>query len=65
MFPLSQELKFGPLVGVKGPRTAVLLLKRIFGQDCFEVYFQSGSHKGGQDASHAADRGKDKDSDVM
>ena len=46
MFPLSHDLKFGPLTGVKGPRTPVRLLKRAFGLDCFEVYFQSGSHKG-------------------
>jgi hypothetical protein len=45
MFPLSDDLKFGPLTGIKGPRTPVLLLKRAFGLDCFEVYFQSASHK--------------------
>eukprot|EP00603_Paraphysomonas_imperforata_P009801 CAMPEP_0114477076 /NCGR_PEP_ID=MMETSP0104-20121206/15141_1 /TAXON_ID=37642 ORGANISM="Paraphysomonas imperforata, Strain PA2" /NCGR_SAMPLE_ID=MMETSP0104 /ASSEMBLY_ACC=CAM_ASM_000202 /LENGTH=907 /DNA_ID=CAMNT_0001651941 /DNA_START=12 /DNA_END=2735 /DNA_ORIENTATION=+ len=45
MFPLSEELKLGPHVGVKGPHMPVKLLKRAFGLDCFEVYFQSGSHK--------------------
>ena len=44
MRPLTSDLKFGPLTGIKGPRTPVLVLKRAFGLDCFEVYFQSGSH---------------------
>lgn len=44
LFPLS-ELKFGPLEKVKGPRQPVRLLKRAFGKDCFEVYYQSCSHK--------------------
>ena len=45
LFPLQPNLNFGPLAGVKGPRTPVLLLKRAFGLDCFDVYFQSVSHK--------------------
>ncbi|CAN0160607.1 unnamed protein product, partial [Ectocarpus fasciculatus] len=45
MMPLAEDLKFGPLSGVKGPRTPVRLLKRAFGLDCFEVYYQSASHK--------------------
>jgi len=45
LFPLCTDLKMGPLTDVKGPRMPVLLLKRAFGDDCFEVYFQSGSHK--------------------
>jgi hypothetical protein len=45
LFPLSHSLKFGPLEGIKGPRMPVLLLKRAFGMDCFDVYDQSGSHK--------------------
>lgn len=46
LFPLSRDLKFGPLLGIKGPRTPVRLLKRAFGDDCFMVYYQSVSHKG-------------------
>ena len=45
MFPLDCTLDFGPLRGAKGPRCPVMLLKRAFGDDCFEVYFQSTSHK--------------------
>mmetsp|Transcript_27253 Transcript_27253/g.80334 ORF Transcript_27253/g.80334 Transcript_27253/m.80334 type:complete len:794 (-) Transcript_27253:23-2404(-) len=44
LFPLC-TLKFGPLTNIKGPRCPVLLLKRAFGDDCFHVYYQSGSHK--------------------
>ena len=52
LFPLDRSLKFGPLTGVTGPRTPVLLLKRAFGDDCFEVYYRSASH-----ASHASGGG--------
>lgn len=45
LFPITQDLKFGPLEGIKGPRMPVLLLKRAFGKDCFDVYYQSASHK--------------------
>jgi cytidyltransferase-like protein len=44
LLPLAHDLNFGPVVGVSGPRTPVLLLKRAFGADCFDVYYQSGSH---------------------
>lgn len=44
LLPLTKDLKFGPLVGVCGPRTPVTLLKRAFGADCFDVYYQSSSH---------------------
>jgi len=44
LFPLTENLRFGPLVNVKGPRMPVLLLRRAFGVDCFHVYFQSVSH---------------------
>lgn len=50
LFPLSHKLKFGPLTGIKGPRMPVKLLKRAFGLDCFEVYFQSASHKNKSDS---------------
>jgi hypothetical protein len=44
LFPLERTLEFGPLTGISGPRMPVLLLKRAFGKDCFECYYQSGSH---------------------
>lgn len=45
LFPLQRNLKMGPVTGIKGPRMPVRLLKRAFGLDCFEVYYQSASHK--------------------
>ena len=45
LFPLCRDLKFGPLEAISGPRMPVLLLRRAFGRDCFEVYYQSCSHK--------------------
>ncbi len=45
LFPLSRDLKLGPLIGIHGPRMPVLLLKRAFGFDCFNVYYQSGAHQ--------------------
>ena len=60
LFPLRSDLDFGPLRGcVSGPRCPVTLLKRAFGEDCFEVYFQSGSHK------DVASGSKDKDDDSV
>ena len=44
LFPLARDLEFGPLEGITGPRMPVLLLRRAFGRDCFEVYMQSTSH---------------------
>ena len=44
LFPLCNDLKFGPLTGISGPQMPVLLLKRAFGVDCFDVYYQSLSH---------------------
>mmetsp|Transcript_6444 Transcript_6444/g.12933 ORF Transcript_6444/g.12933 Transcript_6444/m.12933 type:complete len:885 (-) Transcript_6444:27-2681(-) len=44
LFPTIHTLKMGPVVGLSGPRTPVWLLKRAFGNDCFEVYYQSTSH---------------------
>lgn len=44
LFPL-RRMKFGPFTNVKGPNMPVLLLRRAFGTDCFDVYYQSGSHK--------------------
>ena len=57
LFPLARDLKFGPLEGITGPRMPVLLLRRAFGRDCFEVYMQSTSHnpaKGGKAADKVA-----------
>eukprot|EP00934_Nitzschia_sp_Nitz4_P007742 Nitzschia sp. Nitz4//scaffold226_size53432//28383//30972//NITZ4_006701-RA/size53432-augustus-gene-0.62-mRNA-1//-1//CDS//3329542751//7732//frame0 len=45
LFPLNRNLKMGPVVGVCGPRMPITLLKRAFGDDCFDVYFQSISHR--------------------
>ena len=45
LFPLTQDFKFGPHVDIMGPHMPVLLLKRAFGMDCFDVYYQSSSHK--------------------
>ncbi len=45
LFPLQRNLKFGPLTGICGPQTPVTLLKRAFGDDCFEVYYRSISHQ--------------------
>ena len=48
LFPLQRNLKFGPLTNICGPQTPVTLLKRAFGEDCFEVYYRSISHQQGQ-----------------
>ena len=45
LFPLTEQLKMGPLDGIHGPRMPVLLLRRAFGLDCFDIYYQSCSHK--------------------
>lgn len=47
LFPLDRTLKMGPVTGICGPRMPVKLLKRAFGDDCFDVYFQSVSHQNG------------------
>lgn len=44
LFPTICTLKMGPVVELSGPNTPVRLLKRAFGEDCFEVYYQSVSH---------------------
>jgi len=44
LFPVLQDLKMGPVIGLSGPQTPVWLLQRAFGSDCFEVYYQSMSH---------------------
>jgi cytidyltransferase-like protein len=45
LFPLDQCLKMGPVTGISGPLMSVKLLKRAFGMDCFDIYYQSASHK--------------------
>jgi hypothetical protein len=45
LFPLQTNLNMGPVTHLQGPRKPVRLLKRAFGMDCFEVYYQSASHK--------------------
>jgi cytidyltransferase-like protein len=44
LFPLDVNYKMGPVTDISGPRMPVLLLKRAFGNDCFDVYYQSHSH---------------------
>lgn len=44
LFPLVNNLRFGPLTDISGPRMPVLLLRRAFGLDCFHVFYQSQSH---------------------
>ena len=43
LFPLSL-VNMGPIIDLSAPRVPVLLLKRAFGRDCFEVFYQSISH---------------------
>lgn len=45
LVPLDRHLPFRPLDGIGGPRMPVLLLQRAFGNDCFDVYNASASHK--------------------
>lgn len=52
LFPLTRDLKFGPLTDIQGPHTPVLLLKRAFGSDCFHVYYKSQSHKQKEKNAH-------------
>lgn len=44
LYPLTKDLKMGPVMNISGPHTPVRLLKRAFGEDCFDVYYQSMSH---------------------
>lgn len=44
LWPLQRNLRMGPHSGISGPCLAVLLLKRAFGDDCFEVYYPSVQH---------------------
>ena len=46
LFPLINNLKMGPVTNIKGPQKPIRLLKRAFGNDCFDVYYQSTSHRG-------------------
>ena len=43
-FPMC-SLNMGPIMNLSGPRTPVLLPKRAFGRDCFDVYYQSMIHR--------------------
>lgn len=64
LFPLRDDLEFGPLRGIKGPRAPVTLLRRAFGSDCFEVYYPSASHKDAPtngDDHHVRDHAKTTD----
>lgn len=44
LFPTIHNLKMGPVTRLSGPRTPMLLLKRAFNTDCFDVYYQSIGH---------------------
>ncbi|KAL9188543.1 hypothetical protein ACHAXT_006921 [Thalassiosira profunda] len=44
LFPTTNDLKMGPITRLCGPATPVHLLKRAFGCNCFEVWYQSVSH---------------------
>ncbi|KAL7500939.1 hypothetical protein ACHAWT_009697 [Skeletonema menzelii] len=44
LYPLTKNLEMGPVLNISGPHTPVRLLKRAFGEDCFDVYYQSMSH---------------------
>jgi hypothetical protein len=63
LFPLCKKLKFGPLVEISGPRMPVLLLKRAFGSDCFDVFYQSCSHNNTNTKNHASTTGNKQTSD--
>lgn len=54
LYPLTKNLKMGPVINLSGPHTPVRLLKRAFGEDCFNVYYQSMSH--GESKSVVADK---------
>ena len=45
LLPLRHDYKMGPCTHLSGPRMPLLLLKRAFGHDCLEVYYQSISHQ--------------------
>jgi cytidyltransferase-like protein len=45
LFPLMNNFKMGPCTQIQGPQQPLRLLKRAFGLDCFDVYYQSISHK--------------------
>jgi len=63
IYPLTKDLKMGPVVNLSGPHTPVRLLKRAFGGDCFNVYYQSISHGDGKsvvvDKDEASEEKKD------
>lgn len=44
LFPVQRSYKMGPVTNLPGPHMPLLLLKRAFGSDCFDVYYQSQSH---------------------
>ncbi|GMH64046.1 hypothetical protein TL16_g03874 [Triparma laevis f. inornata] len=46
LLPIRKDMRFGPVLGVGGPRCWKLLLERAFGSDCFEVYYESVRHSG-------------------
>lgn len=55
LYPTIHSLKMGPAVRIAGPNTPVWLLKRAFGSDCFDVYYQIMSHGGNDSSLHQTD----------
>lgn len=52
LFPLEKaQYRMGPLFSISGPRMPILLLKRAFGDDCFDVYYPSCAHTSSSDAN--------------
>lgn len=57
LWPLTRSLQMGPCLGIAGPRLPVLLLKRAFGHDCFDVYYPSIQHGAKNPPSTTTDEG--------
>ena len=57
LYPLTKDLKMGPILNICGPHTPLRLLKRAFGEDCFDVYYQSMSHGDSKTVSAVTDNG--------
>ena len=64
LFPLG-AVKMGPVTNLSGPRVPVLLLKRAFGLDCFEVYYQSVSHQTSGKEDRVSNKHQDSDTSTL
>ena len=56
LYPIMKNLEMGPIVGLSGPHTPVWLLTRAFGNDCFDVYYQSMSHGNKPSGKHVYEK---------